>query len=1003
MTRITNLSGVAFLALASVAMGEDPAPPHGPVPPAQAAARMTLPEGFKATLFASEPEVVQPIAFTIDPKGRLWVVECYSYPVWLGGPQGRDRILILEDTDGDGRHDKRTVFWDKGSNLTGIALGFGGVWVCSTPNLLFLPDADGNDVPDGEPVVKLDGWDVKAQHNMFNALNWGPDGWLWGCNGIMSNSNVGKPGTPDSDRVAINCGVWRYHPTRGVFEAVAHGTTNPWGLDFDDFGEAFITNCVIPHLFRVVPGSRHQRMFGQDFQKHSYELLTSCADHIHWAGGNWTDSRGGVGKHGEAGGGHAHAGAMVYLGDNWPSSYRNGLFTANIHGHRINHDTLERTGSGYVAKHAKDFLMANDDWFRGLELKYGPDGSVFMTDWSDMGECHETDADNAHRENGRIYKVTYGSPAAASVDLATLPDADLVSLQTHNNDWYVRTARRLLQERAAAGKSMEDAHAGLGQILKTDPAVTHKLRALWALHASGGTNPESLRALFDHPSEQVRSWAIRLSGDSAEPDAPTLAAITKLAKDDPSPLVRLSLASLLQKVSVGRRWEVAQGLLSHAEDAGDATLPLMIWYAVEPLIPSNRERGVSLAIDARIPQVRRFVARRAALADDELTEKRDETPSAGVAALTAALGRTESVEVRRDLLAGMLEAYRGRKQVAPPSGWSAVASKLADSGDADLRLRSVQLSLLFGEARAAEQLQAILADKANPFDVRTLALQSLVEARVPDMAARLIGLLDDTSIRGPVLRALAAFPDPSIAQALVNRYGSFTPSEREDAVNTLASRPDHAMRLLAAIGDGAISPRDLSATTARQIQALGKPEIDRALERVWGASRPTSGEKAQLSAKYKALLGSSTARKADASRGRAVFNRSCVQCHKLFDQGGDVGPELTGSDRANPDYVLENVLDPSATVGRDYRLTTVATIDGRLVSGIVRAQSEKTLTIQTVNERVTLPREEIEEFKETNVSMMPEGILEKLSEEEIRDLIAYLASKVQVPEPTSAP
>ena len=374
---------------------------------------MTLPEGFTVTLFAAEPDVVQPIAFTIDPRGRLWVVENYSYPIWLGGPQGKDRILIFEDADGDGRFDRRTVFYDKGTNFTGIELGFGGVWVCATPNLIFIPDRDGDDKPDGPPSVVLDGWSTKAQHNMFNALKWGPDGWLWGCNGIMATSYVGQPGTPDEKRMPINCGVWRYHPTRQVFETVAHGTTNPWGLDFDDHGEAFITNCVIPHLFHVVPGAHFQRMFGQDFNPNLYGLIETCADHIHWAGGRWQDSREGAGhaKHSEAGGGHAHVGAMIYLGDNWPEKYRDSVFTCNIHGHRVNHDRLERKGSGYVAHHERDFLMANDTWFRGLELKYGPDGGVYLTDWSDTGECHETDDDNAHRENGRIYKISSGEPS----------------------------------------------------------------------------------------------------------------------------------------------------------------------------------------------------------------------------------------------------------------------------------------------------------------------------------------------------------------------------------------------------------------------------------------------------------------------------------------------------------------------------------------------------------------------------------------------------------------
>ena len=302
---------------------------------------------------------------------------------------------------------------------------------------------------------------------MLNGLIWGPDGWLYGCNGILSNSHVGKPGTPDDKRVPINCGVWRYHPTRQVFEVVAHGTTNPWGLDFDDHGEVFITNCVIPHLFHVVPGAHFQRMYGQDFNPHLYGLIETCADHIHWAGGRWQDSREGQGhlKHSEAGGGHAHVGAMIYLGDNWPDEYRNSML-------HVQHPRQPRQprqpgtqGLGLRRPPRPDFLLANDPWFRGLELKYGPDGAVYVTDWTDTGECHETDADNAHRENGRIYKLTYGTAKPVRVNLAKSSDEELAQLQLHKNDWYVRTARRLLQERAAAGGDLARAH----QVLASDP------------------------------------------------------------------------------------------------------------------------------------------------------------------------------------------------------------------------------------------------------------------------------------------------------------------------------------------------------------------------------------------------------------------------------------------------------------------------------------------------------------------------------------------------------
>src|SRR5690606_10720756 len=198
---------------------------------------IALPEGFNATLFASEPQVQQPIAIAFDARGRLWVAENYTYAEGALNfdTSLSDRIVILEDSDGDGRADKRTVFWDRAEKLTSIEIGHGGVWALCAPNLLFIPDADGDDRPDGEPIVMLDGWNAhEVRHNIVNGLRWGPDGWLYGRHGILATSLIGPPGTPDSLRTPINCGVWRFHPTRHVFEAVAHGTTNPWGADWED-------------------------------------------------------------------------------------------------------------------------------------------------------------------------------------------------------------------------------------------------------------------------------------------------------------------------------------------------------------------------------------------------------------------------------------------------------------------------------------------------------------------------------------------------------------------------------------------------------------------------------------------------------------------------------------------------------------------------------------------------------------------------------------------------
>jgi putative membrane-bound dehydrogenase-like protein len=599
------------LAVTLLLAAADPAP-NAPTPADKAAAKMTLPDGFHATLFAGEPDVVKPIAMTLDDRGRLWVAESHCYPHWItDGKDGNDRVLIFEDKKGTGHFDSCKVFTDHATNLSGIAVGFGGVWLCSTPNLVYIPLKPNGDEPAGPPKVVLDGWDLKAKHNVFNQLVWGPDGWLYGCNGILSNSRVGKPGTPDADRVALNCGVWRYHPVREKFEVFALGTTNPWGLDFDERGEAFITNCVIKHLFHVIPGAHYQRMFGPDLDANCYGLIDGCADHIHWAGGAWTSSRGGEGAHGEAGGGHAHAGAMIYLGDNWPDEYRGRIFMCNIHGNRVNQDILERTGSGYVAHHGKDFLFGNDPWFRGLALMYGPDGGVYVSDWCDTGECHNYD--NITPTTGRIYKVVYGKPAAADVDLAKLSDEELAKLQTHRNEWFARHARRLLQERAKDGKlDREKVLPPLRKMLAAEKETPLRLRALWTLYVIGGLDGDALPGLLGDADETVRGWAVRLLVDDGKPPDGFAAKFADMARKDKSASVRLALASALQRLPLDARWAIAEGLVGHEEDAKDANLPLMIWYGIEPLVPADPDQAAALLLKARIPLLREYIARRIA-------------------------------------------------------------------------------------------------------------------------------------------------------------------------------------------------------------------------------------------------------------------------------------------------------------------------------------------------------------------------------------------------------
>jgi putative membrane-bound dehydrogenase-like protein len=590
---------------------------------AEAAARaMKVPPGFKVSLFAAEPDIVQPAAFAIDDRGRLWVAENVTYPIRAA--EGQDRILIFEDIDGDGRFDKRTVFAENLNLVCGLELGFGGVWVGAAPYLLFIPIKPGEDKPAGPPQVLLDGFGYEDTHNTLSTFVWGPDGWLYGGHGVADHSNVGAPGTEDKKRQKFSGCVWRYHPIRHEFEIFGEGCTNPWGLDFNDEGQLFVTGCVLPHLWHIAQGGRYQRPFGQPAFPYTYDAIKTIADHRHWAGENSHAGREGYrNAKGELqtypadsamGGGHAHAGGMVYLGNTWPEEYRGAVLMFNLHGHRVNLDRLERSGSGYVGKHGSDFLFGNDPWSLVLNLQYGPDGSVFMIDFYEKNICHTAKPDFYDRSNGRIYKISYQGSARAEVDLQRLTDADLVNLQLHRNDWFVRHARRILQERMA-GRSDQDraaAAAALQKILGENPDISRKLRALWALHATGNFTESIGLRLLKEESGFVRGWAIQLLAEGKRPSAAVLAEFARMAQTDKSAVVRLYLASALQRIPTAQRGDILAGLLARTEDAQDQNLPLMYWYALEPVLSEHLEKGPDFLQQTRIPALRQFITRRVA-------------------------------------------------------------------------------------------------------------------------------------------------------------------------------------------------------------------------------------------------------------------------------------------------------------------------------------------------------------------------------------------------------
>ncbi|MAE75896.1 MAG: dehydrogenase [Planctomycetes bacterium] len=954
--------------------------------PGEAAKAMSVPGGFRVDLIASEPELHQPIALTIDERGRLWVAEAHTYPKRQPDGKGRDKILVFEDADADGSFEKRTVFAEQLNLVSGLEVGFGGVWVGAAPYLLFIPDKDGDLVPDAAPVKLLDGFGYEDTHETLNAFIWGPDGWLYGCHGIFTHSKVGKPGTTEESRVPLNAGVWRYHPTRHDFEVFAWGSSNPWGVDFDDNGQAFITACVIPHLYHVIQGARYHRQSNKHFNRYVFADIKTIADHLHYLG-----SRGdaGNGVSDSVGGGHAHCGAMIYAGDSFPDAYRGRIFFSNIHGNRINTDHLLPSGSGFIGSHGADFLVANDRWFRGVNLKYGPSGNVYLIDWYDQRACHSKVPKLWDRSNGRLYRVSYGEPGVVRVDLAEKSSAELVALHLHKNKWYVRMARRLLQERGPDPK----VHLALEAMLTSNPDPATKLSALWTLHATGGLRHEMAMEHLDSPLPYLRGWAVQLLLEDRQAGPDLVAKLARMAKDDDSPVARLYLASALQRLPLADRWAIAEELVARAGDRTDHNLPLMYWYGIEPLVMTDPARALRLAQATPIPLISRFIVRRMAT---------DQKPH--LAPLVAAL--TKSDEAQQEMILGeMLTALEKHGPIKRPPGWDEVAKALARSDKELIRDRALNLAAVFGVTAALRPLRECLTDRKLEKRRRAQALKSLLLVKDGGTLPLLRGLLDDLQMAGPAIRGLAKFDDPKTAALLIDRYLQMRHSDQKDTVSTLTARASWAKAMLASIAAKKIPATVLdSATTRRQIAGLKDEGLDKLMQVAWGHSSTRSEDKQKLIKAWQKKLPGELIDSADLSNGRAVFARTCMKCHKLFGLGREVGPDLTGSNRGNLNYILSNILDPSGEVAKDYLSTVLSTKDGRMITGLLVDDNDRSVTLKTENEEVVVARADINidedgkpELWTSTTSMMPEGQLDGMKFDDVRDMIAYLASDEQVP------
>ena len=786
-----------------------------------------------------------------------------------------------------------------------------------------------------------------------------------------------------------------------MFEALCHGTTNPWGHDWDEYGEAFFINTVNGHLWHAIPGAHFRRPHTIDPNPRAYALIDQHADHWHWdTAKDWSDSRKATGEHDRRGGGHAHSGVMIYLGDQWPAAYRGKLFTLNFHGRRANVERLERVGSGYVGRHEPDSFFAA----RPVVPRHRPELRARRRRLRARLERHRRvpRGTGVHRNSGRIYRIRYGEPKPVPAqNLTKLTQKELIDLLCLTyNEWVVRQVRCEWANRNTAGKLDDDPFdmiVPLEALLKSKDA-RNRLRGLLAF--------TQVITLYKEPplndgDEHMRAWTIRLLSSAWPLDtvmssvrsegikvpSELLSRFVTMAREDASGLVRLTLASTLQRLPVEHRPALAAALLSRAEDATDANLPFLIWYGLIPVAEKNPEALVPLAAEGKFPAVRIWTARRLS-----------EMLATNAGPLTSLLSRTgdKPEAVRRDIVGGMVAGFAGVRKATPPASWKTF-SKDFTGPDADAMRSKVQgLDVVFGDGRALDDVRRIVLDDKADLNLRKAALKSFIEAKPDDLRAVCEKLLKTRFLNAIALQGLTQFDDPAVAKLMAANVQDVPPSERPAVIEALASRPTFAAELLALVASGTVPRNELTAFQARQIRGFDKPELTKRLGEVWGEMRDSPKDKADLIAKLKGELTPARIAAGNKSHGRAVFSKTCASCHKLFGTGAEIGPDLTGAGRKDLDYLLSNIVDPSAVVSKDFQMTVLNLADGRTLNGIVVVETDRAVTLQTDKERVVIAKADVEKRSPSPLSLMPDGLTQPFTPEQVRDLMAYLMADGQV-------
>jgi putative membrane-bound dehydrogenase-like protein len=974
-------------------------------PPDIAAQKMSLAAGLEARLIVGEPLVRQPVAIDFDDRGRLWVIQYLQYPNPAGlervevdrysrtrydrvpkapphGPRGADRITILTDTDRDGRMDRAHDFVDGLNLASGFAFGHGGVFVLQAPYLLFYPDRDRDDVPDGDPEVLQSGFGMEDAHSVANSLTWGPDGWLYGTQGSTVTARIRD--------IEFQQGVWRYHPRSKVFELFYEGGGNTWGLDFDQAGQMFASTNFGPYvLLHGVQGGYYWKSFGKHGALHN-PYTFGYFDHV---------------THQNARGGHVSVGGVIYHGGLLPPQFEGKYIAGNLLSHGVYFHGLSRQGSTFTGRHDGELLESNDTWFATSDVTVGPDGALYVADWHDQRMAHPDPDAQWDRSNGRIYRI---APPDASPDTHAHDPFDLQAETSQQlfdqmdapNRWIARRARRILMERR---------DGEIVPMLRRTFAETENPRlalvCLWTLAGMGQGSGPLLSAGLDHDNEDVRYWAVRFCGD--QPIRATHDKLKRLASQETSIRVRSQLASTAKRLPPEPGIEIAARLLAHVEDQDDAHLPLLVWWAVEAHCTGS-PRNVSLVTGrfatpdmwdsdyAREAVLKRLVQRYAAETDPVREQPAEDRPleahSPELAACVKLYEAAEASHFERDWLRAMASGLPAGRYTAVPEEIAPALEHFWSDDPRDILLLTFLARC--GDPRALSQAGSI-ADDADASDALRREAISLL-GRFTNHPQRVVPLLlnildseKSPALRLAALEALTPFSASGITQQILGRYPDFEASLRHASRDMLFSRPQSAKAFLKQIQRGAIPSDEVPLEQVARLALHEDPALDEAVQSLWGRVQPATPE--TVLADIRRLNNDLRAFSGDGSMGHKLFVEQCGKCHRLFGEGNTVGPDLTGANRMDRQYLLIHVVDPKRVIRHEYLNYVVQLEDGRVLQGLIAEQTAQSITIlDAENKRHELPRDRIEQLQPSDVSLMPEGILQKLSPQQLRDLFAYL-------------